>query len=134
MCHLILFMPVLALPVFWLMPLSLALPIYMIIASLTALLYWLIAKAMGRQPETGSESLIGTTAEVVSQFGPAGHAQYLVRSHGELWTANSPDAITTGETVSVTAVNGIRLVVRRNGSQSTSTADAVRKLNERHCH
>ncbi len=134
MCHLILFMPVLALPIFWLMPLSLALPIYMIIASLTALLYWLIVKAMGRQPETGSESLIGTTAEVVSQFGPANHAQYLVRSQGELWSASSPDTITTGETVSIAAVDGIRLVVRRNDSQSTSTADAVRKLNERHCH
>ncbi|MBU2536204.1 MAG: NfeD family protein [Chloroflexi bacterium] len=134
MCHLILFMPVLALPIFWLMPLSSAIPTYMIIGMITALLYWLIAKAMGRQPETGSESLIGATAEVVSQFGPSNHAQYLVRSHGELWTASSPDAITTGETVSVTAVNGIRLVVRRNGTSAASTADAVRKLNERHCH
>ncbi len=127
-------MPVLALPIFWLMPLSLALPIYMIIASLTALLHWLIVKAMGRQPETGSESLIGTAAEVVSQFGPANHAQYLVRSQGELWSASSPDTITTGETVSIAAVDGIRLVVRRNDSQSTSTANAVRKSNERHCH
>ena len=134
MCHLILFMPVLALPIFWLMPLELATPIYIIIALIAALLYWLIAKSMSRQPETGSESLIGATAEVVSQFGPANNAQYLVRSHGELWTANSPDAITTGETVSVTAVNGILLVVRRNGNQSTSTSDAVRKSNERHCH
>ena len=127
-------MPVLALPIFWLMPPSSAIPIYTIIGLTTALLYWLIAKAMGRQPETGSESLIGVMAEVVSQFGPAGHAQYLVRSHGELWTASSPDAITTGETVSIAAVDGIRLVVRRNGNQSTSTSDAVRKLNERHCH
>ena len=116
------------------MPLSLAIPIYIIIGLTTALLYWLIASSMGRQPETGSESLIGVTAKVVSQFGPVGHAQYLVRSRGELWTAISTDAITTGEMVSVTAVNGIRLVVRRNGSQSTATADAIRKADERHCH
>ncbi len=116
------------------MPLELATPIYIIIALIAALLYWLIAKSMSRQPETGSESLIGATAEVISQFGPAGHAQYLVRSQGELWTASSPDAITAGETVSIEAVDGIRLVVRRNDSQSTSTADAVRKSNERHCH
>lgn len=134
MCHLILFMPVLALPIFWLMPPSSAIPIYIIIALTAAFLYWLIARAMGRQPETGSESLIGTTAKVVSQFGPADHAQYLVRSRGELWTAISTDAITTGEIVSVSAVNGIRLVVRRSDSQGTSTADAVRKADERHCH
>ena len=133
MCHLILFMPVLALPIFWLMPPSSAIPIYIIILT-TALLYWLIARAMGRQPSTGSENLIGTTAKVVSQFGSADHAQYLVRSRGELWTAISTDAITTGEIVSVSAVNGIRLVVRRSDSQSTSTADAVRKADERHCH
>lgn len=134
MCHLILFLPVLALPIFWLMPLNLALPAYMIITSFTALLYWLIVRSMGRQPETGSESLIGTLAEVVSQFGPANHAQYLVRSHGELWTAVSPDAITAGETVNVTAVNGIRLVVRRSDRQSIPTTNAVRKSSERHCH
>lgn len=121
-------MPVLALPIFWLMPLSSAIPIYIIIGLATALLYWLITKAMGRQPETGSESLIGTTAEVVSQFGLPGHAYYLVRSHGELWTAISTDAITTGETVSIAAVDGIRLVVRRNGSRSTVTADAIKEV------
>lgn len=134
MCHLILFLPVLALPIFWLMPLNLALPAYMIITSFTALLYWLIVRSMGRQPETGSESLIGALAEVVSQFGPANHAQYLVRSHGELWTAVSPDPITAGETVNVTAVNGIRLVVRRSDRQSIPTTNAVRKSNERHCY
>ena len=32
MCHLILLMPILALPIFWLMPLNLAIPIYIIIA------------------------------------------------------------------------------------------------------
>jgi membrane protein implicated in regulation of membrane protease activity len=134
MCHLILFMPVLALPIFWLMPPSSAIPIYIIIALTAAFLYWLIAKAMGRQPETGSESLIGATAKVVSQFGPADHAQYLVRSRGELWTAISTDIIATGEIVSVSAVNGIRLVVRRSDSQGASTADAVREADERHCH
>jgi len=126
-------MPVLALPIFWLMPLELATPIYIVIALITALLHWLIVKSMGRQPETGSESLIGATAEVVSQFGPAHHAQYLVRSHGELWTASSPDAITTGETVSIAAVDGIRLVVRRDGNPDT-TEGVVKKLNERHHH
>ncbi|MHC4665139.1 MAG: NfeD family protein [Planctomycetota bacterium] len=88
---------------------------------------------MGRQPETGSESLIGATAEVVSQFGPANHSHYLVRSHGELWTASSPDAIVAGETVNIAAIDGIRLVVQRTRNTDASTKE-IRKSNERHCH
>lgn len=134
MCHLILLMPVLALPIFWLMPLNLAIPIYMIIGLITGFLYWLIAKSMGKQPATGSESLIGAAGEVVSKLGPGNHAKYLVRSQGELWSANSPDLLRTGETVSIAAVDGIRLVVRRNGNPVASTKEAVGKANERHCH
>ena len=134
MCHLILLMPVLALPIFWLMPLNLAIPIYMIIGLITGFLYWLIAKSMGKQPATGSESLIGTAGEVVSKLSPGNQAKYLIRSQGELWSANSPDLLQTGETVSIASVDGIRLVVRRNGNPVASTEDSVRKTNERHCH
>jgi membrane protein implicated in regulation of membrane protease activity len=134
MCHLILLMPVVALPIFWLMPLNLAIPIYMIIGLIAGFLYWLIAKSMRKQPETGSESLIGAAGEVVSKLGPGDHAKYLVRSQGELWSANSPDLLQTGETVSIAAVDGIRLIVRRNGNPVASTEDSVRKVDERHRH
>ncbi len=134
MCHLILLMPVLALPIFWLMPLNLAIPIYMIIGLITGFLYWLIAKSMGRQPETGSESLIGAAGEVVSKLKLGDHAQYLVRSQGELWSANSPDFLQTGEMVSIVAVDGIRLVVRRNGNPVASMKEVVRKADERQHH
>lgn len=134
MCHLILLMPVLALPIFWLMPLNLAIPIYVTIGLITGFLYWLIAESIGKQPETGSESLIGAAGEVVSKLGPGDHAKYLVRSQGELWSANSTDLLQTGETVIIANVDGIRLVVRRNGNPFASTKDTVRKANERHCH
>ncbi len=134
MCHLILLMPVVALPIFWLMPLNMAIPIYIIISLIAGFLYWLIAKSMGKQPETGSESLIGAAGEVISKLGPENHAKYLVRSQGELWSANSPDLLQTGETVSIEAVDGIRLVVRRNGNRVASTKEAVRSPNERHYH
>jgi membrane protein implicated in regulation of membrane protease activity len=116
MCHLILFTPVLALPIFWLAPLNLALPIYAVITALALLFYWLIAKSMGKRPEAGRESLIGAAAEVITRLGPGDHAQYLVRSQGELWSADSPDALRAGETVNISAVEGIRLVVRRSDS------------------
>jgi membrane protein implicated in regulation of membrane protease activity len=127
-------MPVLALPIFWLLPLNLAIPIYMIIGLLTGFLYWLIAKSMRKQPKTGSESLIGAAGEVVSKLSPGDHADYLVRSQGELWSANSPDALRTGEMISVAAVDGIRLIVRRNGNPMASTEGSVRKANEWHYH
>lgn len=134
MCHLILLMPVLTLPIFWLMPPGLSIPIYAVIVVLTALLYRLIARSMGKQPLTGKEGLIGVVGEVVSRLGSATHAQYLVRSQGELWSASSPDVLQTGEMVSIAAVDGIRLVVRRNGSHFITKEKAVRKPNERHCH
>lgn len=127
MCHLILFTPVLALPIFWLAPLNLALPIYMVITSLALLFYWLIAKSMGKRPEAGRESLIGAVAEVVAKLGPGDHAQYLVRSQGELWSADSPDALKAGETVNISAVDGIRLVVCRNGNPLPSAKEAIRQ-------
>jgi len=106
----------------------------MIISLMAGFLYWLIVKSMGKQPETGSESLIGAAGEVVSKFSVGNHAKYLVRSQGELWSAYSPDLLQTGETVSVEAVDGIRLVVRRNGNPVSLTKEALGKVNERHCH
>lgn len=132
MCHLILLMPVLALPIFWLMPPGLSIPIYAIIVALAVLLYRLIAKSMGKHPETGKEGLIGVEGEVVSRLSPTNHAQYLVRSQGELWSASSPDSLQAGEMVRIAAIDGIRLVVRRNGSHAKE--EAVRKSNERYCH
>ncbi len=113
MCHLILLMPVIALPIFWLMPLNSAVPIYVVIVLLSAFLYWLITKAMREPIQDGFQSLIGTEAEVVSKRAPDNPARYLVRAkgEGELWTAYSTDALEIGEQVSIVAVKGIGVVV-----------------------
>lgn len=113
MCHLILFMPLLALPIFWFMPLNLAIPIYTVIVLISGLSYRLIRKSMKKRPETGTESLIGAEAEVISRLKPGDHAQYLVRSQGELWSARSPNVLHPGETVNIEAVDGITLMVKR---------------------
>lgn len=68
---------------------------------------------MIKRPETGAESLVGVEAEVVSRLRPVDHAQYLVRSCGELWSADSAEALQPGEVVKVAALDGIKLVVRR---------------------
>ncbi|HEY1366465.1 MAG TPA: NfeD family protein [Gaiellaceae bacterium] len=59
------------------------------------------------RPVTGSESMIGQTAEVVAQCRPLGQ----VRVHGELWEARCEAGADPGETVRVDAIEGLALVV-----------------------
>lgn len=118
MCHLVLLMPVIALPIFWLMPLNFAVPIYVFIALASGLLYWLITRSIMKPVATGAESLIGTGAEVVSRLSPGNPTRYLVRAGGELWTACCPSVLQPGETVNITDVNGICLVVECGNKSS----------------
>jgi len=105
-------MPLLGLPVFWLTPLNLALPIYIVLVLISGLLYWLIWRSMKVPLKTGPDSLIGTEAEVVSKVSLGHLAQYLVRTRGELWSACCSDVLQSGETVNITDLNGINLIVK----------------------
>ncbi len=141
MCHLILLMPVLGLPLFWLLPLGYALPINIALWLISAFLYRLIRKAMMKPVQDGFRSLIGTEAEVVSKRAPTHSARYLVRAQGELWSAYSTDALDIGEQVNIVAVRGIGVVVERAepGSRpgEIGTAKAMAsgaRDNRRPCH
>ena len=141
MCHVLLLMPVIGLPVFWLTPLSFAIPFYMVIVLISGLSYRAIAKSMRQPLETGALSLIGSEAKVVSKLSPGHSAQYVVRSGGELWTARCADVLQPRETVSIAAIRGIGLVVERgnNGSHPEQLSDvgtnlARAKADERYCH
>jgi membrane protein implicated in regulation of membrane protease activity len=104
-------MPVLTLPIFWLTPLSFAIPFYVVIVLISGLLYWLIVNSMKKPLETGAEGLLGTEAEVVSKLSPGHRVQYLVRAEGELWSARSTDILQPGETVNIAALDGIRVAL-----------------------
>lgn len=141
MCHVLLLMPVIGLPVFWLTPLSFAIPFYIFIVLISGLLYRAIAKSMSKPLETGALKLIGSEAEVISRLSPGHSAQYVVRSGGEMWTARCADVLQPRETVSIAAIHGIGLVVERrnNGSYTKQLSDVETKLArakaaERHCH
>ncbi len=134
MCHLVLLMPVIALPVFWLMPLNLAAPLYAVIALVSGLLYWLITRSMMKPIATGAESLVGVSAEVVSRLSPNNYSKYLVRAGGELWTAHSDNSLQPGDKVNVTSVDGIRLVVAPRNIGVTKIKGSTGRHNERHCH
>ncbi len=139
MCHLILLMPLLGLPLFWLMPLGYALPTNVAIWLTSGFLYWLITRAMKRPLQDGFQSLIGTEAKVVSRLASDHSAQYLVRAQGELWSAYSTDTLQPGEQVNIVAVRGIGIVVEPVDRGHDEPGKVKAKLagtrnNERHCH
>lgn len=110
MCHLLLLLPVVALPVFWLLPLSVALPVY---ALSLAIAFWIYALAIktSRQPAmTGAEGMIGKCGRVVRVEGRS--ATLLI--HGELWSAEAEgEPLAVGEAALVLGIDGLRLKARR---------------------
>ncbi len=114
-CHAIFLLPFAGLPLFWLLPLGYALPINGGIWLATPFLYRAIRRGMRKPVQDGFQSLIGTEAEVVSKKTPGHSAKYLVRAkgEGELWSANSSDALEIGDWVNIVAVKGIGVVVER---------------------
>lgn len=141
MCHILLLMPLLGLPVFWLMPLNQALPIYIVVVLICGILYRTIWKSMNTYSETGPEGVIGTKAEVVSKLSPGHLAQYVVRTRGELWSALCNDTLQPGETVNVADLKGINLIIepgnRSISSEQSATTGEVKKqsgIGKRSCH
>lgn len=111
MCHLIFLAPVLALPAFWLFPLSTALPIYGGVVSLTALVLWPAAKALRSRPRTGEAGMVGIQGEALTDLEPHG----LIRCQGEIWSAIAESPVPAGERVKVLAVTRLQVRVARSG-------------------
>ena len=67
----------------------------------------LVFRSRRRPPMTGDSGLIGKTGVVKSALDPMGRIQV----HGELWSARSRTPVAVGQTVRVTAVDGLTLEV-----------------------
>lgn len=59
------------------------------------------------RPKTGREAMIGMRAEVVSPCRPKG----TVRVSGELWEATCAAGADVGQTVTITRIDGLNLIV-----------------------
>lgn len=137
MCHLILLAPLLALPLFWVMPLDSALLIYLILVLMATGFYWAIVTTMTRGVEVGVEGLAGAGGEVVGIRRKGKNGRYLVRSRGELWSARCAEDLAVGERVRVRALDGVgvrvepddRFVALREGE----CAGRRRTRRVRHC-
>ena len=140
-CHAVFLLPFVGIPLFWLLPLEYALPINIAAWLATPFLYQVIRRAMKKPLQDGFQSLVGTVAEVVSKSVLGHSVKYLVRSHGELWSACSTDVLDVGDWVNIVTVKGIGMVVERvvNSSRSDKRGSVKTELvgagnNERHCH
>jgi membrane protein implicated in regulation of membrane protease activity len=67
------------------------------------------SKVRGRRPQVGAQTLIGQRAIAVSDLRPDGQ----VRVVGEIWHARCEGGADQGETLVVTARDGLSLVVER---------------------
>lgn len=107
----VMFLPVIAIPVFWFLPLGQAIAIYIVCLLLSGSMYWIMHSNMKRPVTTGKESLVGKETKIISRSASDKIATYLVRIEGELWSARSRDSLKTGDTVVILAIKDNRLIV-----------------------
>jgi membrane-bound serine protease (ClpP class) len=89
--------------------LGIALAVTLPFAAITVFLMRLVLRSRRWKSSTGREELLGAQGVVVSPL--AATAEGLIRIHGELWRAVSPNSIPEGQPVRVTKVEGLRLHV-----------------------
>lgn len=119
-CHILLAAPVWGLVVFFLLPWPIALPLYLVIAGGSLLLYRHIWRAMMRPPYTGPEALVGRECVAVEGIRYRG----LVRCGSELWTALTRHPLHEGERARVVRVRGATLEVEPlTNPQSNNSVD-----------
>ncbi len=110
-------LPLIALPVFWFLPLAQAVPIYLACVSLSVWMFWLMRRNKKYRVVTGREGLIGQEAEVVSKSTTRGRTEYTIHVEGELWTARSYDGAQPGEKVIIAAVEGSTPIIKHKDTQ-----------------
>jgi membrane protein implicated in regulation of membrane protease activity len=108
MCHIILSLPILALSLFFFLPLMTALSIYLVITGASVFVYYKIIAVMRTKVQTGMEGMIGEDAEVIEDINPKGR----IRLGGELWRARARDGnFRRGERVRICGVQGMEVIV-----------------------
>lgn len=102
-------MPLIGLVVFWIWPLSIALPVYLLIFLISIMVYLALLKAMQRPVVTGREGLIGKSVEIMDISGDSGH----VRVHGEIWDAVFEGTFRITDKGKIKDIRGKTLILER---------------------
>jgi membrane-bound serine protease (ClpP class) len=87
------------------------LPLTLTLAAILLFLVRLGVQAQAQPAVTGESGMLQSLAQALTPIEPGGTGR--VSTHGEIWTATSPDAVNAGDRVVVTAVNGLVLTVKR---------------------
>lgn len=109
MCHILLVLPVFALPLFWFLPWEEASIVYVGVCVFSAAFYWLIWQTMHRPAATGIEGMIGGIGTIFR----CGQGQTKVLYRGEIWDAVCKDSASLGERVEIIGFDRMKLIVRR---------------------
>jgi len=109
MCHVLLALPLFALPVFWVFPIIVAAPIYSVVIGLTGAVYWYAMRAMRLPLQNGIAGMIGEFGLVVESRG----RDVLVRARNELWQATSDVPLSEADYVRVCAAEHMTLLVQK---------------------
>jgi membrane-bound serine protease (ClpP class) len=89
------------------------------IVSLTVVVLGSLWRARRNPARVGGQAMRGLPAEVLDWSGSEGH----VFTHGERWQAHGPEDLAPGETVEVTGIKDLTLVVRRRSARTVSEGD-----------
>ncbi|MBW2094057.1 MAG: NfeD family protein [Deltaproteobacteria bacterium] len=117
MCHLVLLLPLFALPVFWVLPFQAALPLYLGILAISLFLYFKIFKAMMSPVRTGQEAMLGKTAVVIEDIDPEGKIEYA----SKIWDAVSKGTpLFNGAHVKINKARGLIVDVEPIAGAGTS--------------
>jgi membrane-bound serine protease (ClpP class) len=84
-----------------------------IVAAVAAIILFLVRLGVQAQrlpATTGESGMVNEIGRALSSIDPGGIGR--VRAHGEIWTATSSEPVTEGDTVRITAVQGLLLTVR----------------------
>ena len=110
MHHFLFILPLLALALFLYLPIEQALMLFIPIFVVYLILCRLAWRDSRRPVILGAEGMVGGTAQVVSDGG----GQLKVLYHGEIWDAVSSDPLCKDDTVAITGVEHMKLLVQRS--------------------
>ena len=108
MHHLLLFLPILALLLFFVLPRQVALPLYGIILLGSIYGYWKALQALRQPAVMGRRAMVGETAVVIR----VEKGEIEVAYRGEIWKAVSSQPLQPGRQVIIERVEGLILSVR----------------------
>jgi membrane-bound ClpP family serine protease len=128
MCHFLILLPLVSLPLYSILPWQEATALYTLINGPLLIAGWLVWRVHRKQPITGHEGMIGRRAVILTPLAPEGK----VRCGNELWQARSSDPVAVGDEVRVERLEKTTLIVCANrDAEEQNAGQKLRKEGQR---